>query len=386
MGPWGVDRSRLAFWVVGLALAGAVGYALYRFVGTFVFALFVYYATRPVYRRVRRQVHQPSLAAAGSLLLLATPALLLVGYTAAVAIKEFSRVVDAADLGPLETALAPYVDVSAVVQEPQALLSGGATTVLRESLGQATAFLGFFGILALHLFLLLAIAFYLLRDGHRMRRWAGTQFSDGRGVVEAYLRAVDRDLHSVFFGNILNAVLTGVLAVIVYSLLDAVAPAGTGVPYAALLGLLAGVASLIPVVGMKLVYVPVGAYLFAMPLLSGDPALTWFPVAFVVVSLVVVDTIPDLVLRPYVSGRSLHVGMVMVAYIVGPLLFGWYGIFLAPLLLVVVVQFARVVLPELVGGERVKPYAVDPGVRSGDAAARPTAPDLAPPDPVPEDE
>jgi hypothetical protein len=35
----------------------------------------------------------------------------------------------------------------------------------------------------------------------------------------------------------------------------------------------------------------------------------------------------------------------MLAYIFGPLLFGWYGVFLGPILLVLVVHFARVVLP-----------------------------------------
>jgi hypothetical protein len=39
----------------------------------------------------------------------------------------------------------------------------------------------------------------------------------------------------------------------------------------------------------------------------------------------------------------------MFAYIFGPLLFGWYGLFLGPLLLVVITDFARVVVPDLVG-------------------------------------
>jgi hypothetical protein len=43
----------------------------------------------------------------------------------------------------------------------------------------------------------------------------------------------------------------------------------------------------------------------------------------------------------------------MIAYIIGPLLFGWYGLFLGPLLLVVLVHFARILLPELVRGEPV---------------------------------
>ncbi|MEF8757206.1 MAG: AI-2E family transporter, partial [Halobacteriales archaeon] len=67
------DSSRLAFWTIGAVLGAVVAYVVYRFVGTFVFGLFIYYVTRPVYRRVRRRVGPPSLAAAGSLFLLTLP-------------------------------------------------------------------------------------------------------------------------------------------------------------------------------------------------------------------------------------------------------------------------------------------------------------------------
>jgi hypothetical protein len=76
-------------------------------------------------------------------------------------------------------------------------------------------------------------------------------------------------------------------------------------------------------------------------------------VAFALVSVVVVDTVPDLALRPWVSGGDLHLGTVMFAYIFGPLVFGWYGLFLGPLVLVLVAQAANVVLPELLHGERL---------------------------------
>jgi len=62
----------------------------------------------------------------------------------------------------------------------------------------------------------------------------------------------------------------------------------------------------------------------------------------------------------YVPGRNLQVGSVMSAYIFGTLLFGWYGIFLGSVLLVLSVHFARVVLPALLDAERVQPDAVDP--------------------------
>jgi predicted PurR-regulated permease PerM len=207
---------------------------------------------------------------------------------------------------------------------------------------------------------MVAIAFYLLRDDFKLARWTRAAFSDQKGIVDAYGKAVDRDLSSVFFGNILNAVITGTIGAIAFSVLNLFAPPEIAVPYAALVGLLCGVASLIPIVGMKLIYVPVGLSLLGRSFALGTSQAWAFSIGFFVLAFVIVDTIPDLVLRPYVSGRGLHVGMVMFAYIFGPLLFGWYGLFLGPLLLVVIVHFFKIVLPELLAGESIQPYSVDP--------------------------
>jgi predicted PurR-regulated permease PerM len=134
---------------------------------------------------------------------------------------------------------------------------------------------------------------------------------------------------------------------VAYNAVNFVSPAGLSVPYPTLIGLLSGAASLIPLVGMKLVYVPVTLYLFGAALTSAGVDSLWFPATFAAVAFFVVDVIPDMVLRPYVSARDLHMGTMMFAYLLGPLLFGWYGIFLAPMLLVIAVRFNRVVLPEL---------------------------------------
>ena len=79
--------------------------------------------------------------------------------------------------------------------------------------------------------------------------------------------------------------------------------------------------------------------------------------------------IPDVVLRPFISGRNLHVGLVMIAYIVGPAFFGWYGLFLGPLLLVLAIHFVRRILLELLGGGRLRPT---PAItEAGDSAEHP---------------
>lgn len=358
-------RSRAAWWLVGLALAAALAVVVWTFIGTFVFGVFVYYASRPAHRRLRGRVRPPSLAAGLSLLALALPVLVLLYYTVAVALQEVANLLDRFGTdGPLADVLAPYIDVSSVVKNPQQILqSESLRGLIESSAGQAVEYIGFIGNGALHLFVMVAIGFYLLRDDRRLAGWFRRRFGQGgddgaeTGTLVTYAEAVDRDLSNIFFGNILNAFLTAIIGAVAYNLLDLGAPAGLGVPYATLLGLLAGAASLIPVVGMKLVYVPVAAYLL-YDAFTLSPDLLWFPAAFVAVSFVVVDAIPDFVIRPYVSGRGLHVGMVMFAYILGPLLFGWPGIFLGPVLLVLVVHFVRLVLPELVAGVPIEPAAV----------------------------
>jgi predicted PurR-regulated permease PerM len=209
-----------------------------------------------------------------------------------------------------------------------------------------------------------AVAFYLLRDAGKLSRLLA-RFGDDRGVYDAYARAVDKSLETVFFGNILNAIMTGAIGAISYSLLDLslVAPAGLSIPYPALTGLLAGIASLIPVVGMKIVYVPVAVYLTGTAYFQGSGY--WYVATFVAVSFVVVDSVPDLFLRPYVTGKNLHVGSVMIAYILGPLMFGWYGLFLGPIILVLVVHFVRIVLPVLLEKEALRPVPVDPRYMTG---------------------
>jgi len=370
-----LDKGRLAWWALGFALAGALVFVAYSFVGTLVFGLFIYYATRPIYRQLRRALNNPSLAAAVSLIALVLPALLLVVYALTIALQEVDRYantapVDLEELGIDPAMLDRVADPATLLQDAlQGVLSTGDLAQLFSSIGSAFGTVATLAIALIHLFVMMAFAFYLLRDDQRLTRAFYHRFGDDRAVVRAFFSAVDRDFNSIFFGNILNALLTGTIGVISYSALNVFAPPELRVPAPALVGLLTGIASLVPVVGMKLVYVPVAIVMLVQALISGAPGTLAFVIAFAVVSFVLVDTIPDLILRPYVSGRSLHVGAVMLAYTLGPLLFGWYGIFLMPMLLVLVARFAGIILPELMEGRSIEPYSIDPTNVTADAGA-----------------
>ncbi|SNZ05500.1 Predicted PurR-regulated permease PerM [Natronoarchaeum philippinense] len=356
-----VDRTRVLWWALGAFLFVVLTRIVVAFVGTFVFALFVYYSTRPIYQRIEHRIGSPSVAAATALVVLALPAILLATYTLVVGVEELSQAINGSDLSGQLAVIEPYLDVSAIVDDPQTLLSGIDGGQLFDAADSALSYVGLLGTFALHLLIVIVIAYYLLRDGRDLSRWFRARFGDQHGVMDAFCYELDRDLQIVFFGNILTAITTGVLGALTYSALDAVAPAAISLPYPVLLGLLTGVASLIPVIGMKLVYFPMTAYLFGRIVVDDATGVFWFPIVFAVVSFVIVDSIPDFFLRPYVSGRNVHLGAVMVAYIVGPLVFGWYGLFLAPLLLLVTIHFCRIVLPELLAARSVDPYAVDPG-------------------------
>ncbi len=369
------DRVYAPWWLLGALVAGVLIYILYSFIGTFVFGLFLYYATRPVYQRLFKRLGSRMIAAAVSLVALAIPFLLLLAYTIAVALQELSAFLADDGFGEFQTALEPYLDLSAIVSDPEQLLADPAQFgFLSRLLEDAPTYVGIFGTVALHAFVMLALAYYLLKDDHVLADWVTETFGDTEGVLETYLTAIDRDFQSVFFGNILNAFITGIVGALTFSMLNVVAPTAVAIPSAALLGILCGAASLIPVVGMKLVYVPVGLYLSVRAAMTAPAELLWFPVLFMGIAFVFVDFIPDMILRPYVSGRDLHLGSVMIAYIIGPLLFGWYGIFLGPMLLIVIVHFVRHVLPVVVTAQSARdqphlyshpgPVAVDPAVTS----------------------
>ena len=358
----GFRRDRLAMWFVAGVLFLTFLYVAWRYVGTVMLGLFAYYVTRPVFDRIDSRLGNRTLSVAVSIFAVALPVLVLGGWTAVVAVQGLLEVMSSTGLEQFRDLLEPYLNLSDIQGE---LLATGEQ--IAENPGQLTSIggngvgsffatlLGTFALLfnvLLRLFIVLVIAFYLLRDDYKVASWARDTFAPRGSVLERYFVAVDRDLKNVYFGNILNAMVTGLLGAVVYISLNLVAPDAVAIPEPVLLGLLTGAASLIPVIGMKLVWIPIALLLVVDSLLT-DPGTLWFPLLFAAISTVVIDYIPDQLLRPYVSGRSLHVGAIMLAYIVGPLLFGWYGLFLGPLVLVVLFEFARIVVPWLADPDRV---------------------------------
>ena len=331
----------LAWFLVGVAVVGVAAFVIHAFVGALVFGLFLYYALRPVYRWLDERSDHGDVNATLTLLTVGLPVVLILVYALLTGVRELDVLLQESGLERFRSVLEPYVDVASVT-DPSWLVD-----LLRGNTGRVVSVVAAASIWLVRLFVALVVAFYLLRDDRSVARWFRDVFEDTPSVV-AFAENIDGDLTTIYTGNLLTIGATGLVAVATFYAFDLLA-GGNLVSYPLLLGLLVGVATLVPVVGIKLVYVPYTAVLLFRSLALGAVPV-WVPVAFFALSVVVVDFVPDMFIRSYLSAGTLHMGLVILSYVLGTRAFGWYGVFLGPVVLAVTVHFLREILPELVDG------------------------------------
>ena len=169
----------------------------------------------------------------------------------------------------------------------------------------------------LYFLLLLLAIFYFLKDGHRWRRvlifLSPLPNTDDVKVLGKLQNAVN----GVVKGYLLIAALQGLLMGVGLTIF--------GVPHAALFGLFAAVASLVPSIGTAIVAIPVILFLFA----SGD---TTAAIGFTIWSTIIVGFVDNL-LNPVLVGRKTNIPPLFVLFSVlgGIALLGPVGILIGPL-------------------------------------------------------
>ncbi len=350
-----MNEKRSAVLLFGAAVALVVGFLAYNFIAALSVAVFLYYSTRWYYKLLAKLRLPAGLRGVIVLVSLAVPLILLISYTLAILAIEARQlinqypVIDVASdnlewFGGIEEF--PELTLQGIYQAYQAGELDVFVTFATENATFLTSLIsGFF----LNLFVVIVVTYYLLIDGTRVRQWL-LRFDD-EAILREYLEAADQELETVLRGNLLNVIVTSIIAIAVFQGYNLVAPAPAQVPYPTLAGALTGVASLIPAIGMKIVYIPLAGATAAPILTGGDQSLLVYVLGFLVLALVVVDTIPDLILRPLFSGEATHIGLLMLAYTLGPVVLGFYGLFFAPIVLVVGLTFAQTALPRLLGAE-----------------------------------
>jgi predicted PurR-regulated permease PerM len=157
--------------------------------------------------------------------------------------------------------------------------------------------------------------FYILQDEHQVKEGIlEALHPELRADVQSLATLVDHVLSAYVRGQLLLCLFVGILATIAMFII--------GVPFAPVLGLIAGIFEVLPNIGPYLGAIP--AILVALA--TNPISAIWVAVAFFAIQL-----IENLVLVPRISGKSvkLHPALVMMVLVIGGQLAGFWGMLIA---------------------------------------------------------
>jgi len=157
--------------------------------------------------------------------------------------------------------------------------------------------------------------FYVLQDESRLSRGIMESLHpELRPDVRSLATLIDEVLSAYVRGQLILCFFVGALATIALLII--------GVPFAPVLGLIAGILEVLPNIGPYLGAIP--AILIALA--TNPVSVIWVAVAFFVIQMV-----ENLVLVPRISGRSvkLHPALVMMVLVIGGQLAGFWGMLIA---------------------------------------------------------
>jgi predicted PurR-regulated permease PerM len=367
-------QARLAAFWACVVVAGLFLWAVRGILQPFVIALVLVYLLNPLVAQITRRARLPRWVAVAGVylvlvLLLAWGALVVLPGAAAEA-RELATMLPRvllrlrAELGPDRLLPIPGMEVS---------LPPIADEITRSAAGMVGAASRSLVGLALHtvetllkLLLALSAAFYLLLGADRLERGVRNLVpSRFRAELGPVVRDIDKVLGRFVRGEVvLIAVMSGATW-LALSLL--------GIPYALLLGLLAGLLELIPLIGPVVAAVPA----VALALLQPSP-FGWSPLVnagAVALTYFVLRHAEDYFVIPTVMGRvvELHPVLAMFAALSGAALGGVLGMFLGIPTAAALRVVARYVYRKLVEAPLPAPEAEPAAVE-----AEPAAPEAEP--------
>ncbi len=177
------------------------------------------------------------------------------------------------------------------------------------------------------------VVFFLFRDGAQWAYRAGMLLPlSPKQVARLYRNITDTIIANVY----------GILSVgVAQGVLVGIAMRIVGMPSSLLLGLAAGFASIIPVVGSALIWAPVAIYL----LVTGS---IWKGVFLLAWGVLVVSSI-DNVIRPWVVGGRVELHPLVLLFFIfgGVAAFGFLGLFLGPVVASVLAALFDILREEL---------------------------------------
>lgn len=323
-----------AFLLLLAALSVAFVWIVWPFSGAVFWATVLAILFTPLYRRVRSSMwRRPTPAALTTVLIIVMLVILPVTAIGALLVQEGSSVYARVQSGELNPGRYFEQAFDALPTWAVNLLHRFSLTdlgVMRERLSSSV--MKITQVLAtqalnigqntvefvVSVFIMLYLLFFLLRDGDalftRIEAAIPLRAEHTRELFDTFAVVI----RATVKGNLLVAVVQGLLGGLIFWLLDIHAPA--------LWGLVMAVLSLLPAVGTALVWVPVGIYL----LVTGA---TWQGIALLAYGALVISSV-DNILRPIVVGKDTKMPdyVVLISTLGGLAIFGPNGFVIGPVI------------------------------------------------------
>lgn len=334
------EKQSIAFWLFAAVIGGFVLFTMWPFMAAIFGAAILSVLTMPMYRRFRARFSETvaaALALLSSVLVIVLPmgivAFLVVvqinlavkGQTDAGQVFSLDQAIAQADaaIGPTLRGMKIDFTLQHFYDENQAELTQKVGTAATGALRQ-TAINGLLTLVAL------LTAFFMVRDGHTLRRGALAAIPMPKANAEHLLDRVYQSIHAVFIGVVMVAVIQGTVS--------SVAFAAVGVPNWLIWGAAVTVFSCIPFLGPPVVFVP----LIGLMLSQGK---TWQAIVLAVIGFGIVTQIDNLI-RPKVIGDRIGLNYITIffALIAGIIAFGPIGLFAGPVLAVLAMDVFNYIL------------------------------------------
>jgi predicted PurR-regulated permease PerM len=337
-----ISTERALKWTVFLGSTALIVYLCLRilqpFFGVLAWAIVLATIFHPLHRRLALRTKRPTLSALVTSLLVVIvvvgplTSLVALAVNQVLALRETAQLFIEASAEPASPAARALAWLSRTLQmDVQDMIAWTANHAagLAQATGAYTLSIaaGITGAVVSFLFVIFAV-FFLLRDGDPLLKGVTDLLPFDRRRNEALLTRIAEVIYAGVYGIIAIALLQGVLTGAMFWVL--------GVPSAALWGIVAAIAGVVPLIGAAAVWAPGAAYLA----LTGH-----WPQAIVLAVWggAVVSSV-DNFLRPLLVGdrAGLNQLTIFFALLGGVQVFGLLGILLGPVLFAVVIAIADV--------------------------------------------
>ena len=196
-------------------------------------------------------------------------------------------------------------------------------------------FLASIPLILLNFFVMIFVVYYLLKDGdeiaERIKNILPLKESHKQHVLERF-----HDITSaVFYGNILIAILQGILGAIGFFIL--------GIPSPILWGSVMMLFALVPYFGTALVWLPAALNLIFIGYLQNDNSATIRGIVLIVYGIFIISTIDNFLKTKLISVKAkVHPILALVGVLGGLSLFGFLGLILGPVMLALLMTFVDI--------------------------------------------